>query len=198
MKHLLLTAFEPFLGRAQNSSHEFGVSVKKELETRGVVVNFLRLPVVYDKAAEVAINYFKTLNIKPGLVISLGEGKDRICLEALSYNYDNEPNAADNEGNIRENWVNCKDYEKEIFFNLPIKAMRASLDKKFHNDIIISRSIGGYVCNNTAFRLAHYFRNLNILYGFIHVPRFESDSLLDKTKIEKILFELIYSAIHLV
>src|SRR4051794_15162016 len=69
---VLITAFEPFAGRKINLSYE----VAKRVQIEGVDIELCLLPVVYDRAAEVAEACYESIlakRAKPAFVLSMGE-----------------------------------------------------------------------------------------------------------------------------
>src|SRR4051812_4988148 len=78
---ILITSYEGFglgkvLGSDENLSHDVALKLKSLVSENNlkIAVEVCRLPVTYDRAAEVALECFKRANPKPELVLSLGEG----------------------------------------------------------------------------------------------------------------------------
>ncbi len=172
---ILLTAFEPFDGRPVNLSQKVAEEIKKKLAVSGaqVRIEICVLPSVYDEAAHVAQKCYEKINPKPKSVISLGEGGCEIDLETAAHNLDDTPDFPDNKGQIREARRIIEGAPDSIGFTLPVAQMYCSLPPERRGRVDPSSSTGEYVCNNTAFRLASFFRKSSVKYGFIHVPNSE-------------------------
>lgn len=167
---LLITGFEPFGGRVRNNSYEIAKRLKADRSLLGedVAVEICELPVVYDRAASVAQECYEKLRAVPDFVVSLGEGGCTIHLETAATNLDDTPEA-DNAGVLRQNHVIDPSLPPRIGLTLAVD--RSYCDRPAGQaEVVPSISPGAYVCNNTAFLLAHYFRGKEVPYGFIHVP----------------------------
>jgi pyroglutamyl-peptidase len=167
---LLLTGFEPFGGRPLNNSYEIAKRLQADPTLIGANIRVMlcELPVVYDRAAKVAEACFESLAVAPDAVVSLGEGGCDIRLETAATNLDNAW-SPDNAGVLRRNRVIDPELPARVGFTLPVDlAYRARPESR--TPVVPSISPGDYVCNNTAFLLAHYFRARNVPFGFIHLP----------------------------
>lgn len=172
----MITSFEPFGTRQLNGSHEAAKALQAfntPIE-EGVEYVICQLPVEYDKASAKAKECYEQMNPKPDMVMSLGEGGCDIRLETRAMNFDNTPGQADNGGAVRiESNINSNATPYEIF-NLPVADMFCSTEVSVGPPHRASTSAGYYVCNNTAYNLARYFKPLGVPYGFVHVPVTES------------------------
>jgi pyroglutamyl-peptidase len=167
---ILITGFEPFGGRSKNLSFEIARTLALEpgLIAEGVSVSVCVLPVDYDRGAEVARRCFESLGEKPALVLSLGEGDCSMRLETAASNLD-DTSMPDNSGVLRRNRVIDPALPARVGMSLAVDRMYCVRPPSLA-PIRASVSPGFYVCNNTAFHLAHFFNARAIPYGFIHVP----------------------------
>lgn len=170
-RKIMLTAFEPFGGRTINSSLIAAQTLARNHTRDGIEYEVCVLPVEYDNAARAARACHARMNPKPDMVVSLGEGGESVDLETRAWNYDDTAGFADNAGSIRENRtidVNTTPFE---LLTLPAAEMFCAADAiRIGPPVNASTSPGYYVCNNTAYHLARYFKPQNVPYGFIHVP----------------------------
>jgi pyrrolidone-carboxylate peptidase len=168
---ILLTAFEPFAGRSQNLSMPVAETVRDELQAQGALVTVCRLPVVYDRAEEAAARCYERMNPKPRIVLGLGEGTCEIRLETAAHNLDDGA-LADNSGVRRQRRPILPSGPATVAFHWPAQALYCAASEADALDrLVVSKTPGGFVCNNTAYRMAHRFLSEPTLqYGFIHVP----------------------------
>lgn len=169
---VLVTAFEPFGGRDVNNSARIAEALKNAKAVYGpdVEIELCILPVVYDEGAAKAKACYERMMPKPDAVISLGEAGCDLRLETAAHNDDDTPGFPDNAGNIREGKPILADGPKSIGFDLPVQQMFCALDAGAQDAADVSKTPGGFVCNNTAYHLANFFQGTGVRYGFIHVP----------------------------
>lgn len=168
-KLVLLTAFEPFGGRAQNGSE----LVARELDGRtidGVEYKVCLLPVEYDRAASVAKACYEKMPTPPDLVLSTGEGDCSVRVETRAHNLDDTPFFSDNAGEQRENMVIELGAPEHEPLMLPAEAMVCASGSLSKPVVRTSVSPGYFVCNATAYRLARYFNPKKVPFGFVHLP----------------------------
>ncbi|HUP58271.1 MAG TPA: hypothetical protein VM598_12515 [Bdellovibrionota bacterium] len=192
---ILITGFEPFGGRAQNHSFEIARALERSpgLVAAGVEVTACLLPVDYDRGAEVAKRCFENLRGKPALVLSLGEGDCSLRIETAATNLD-DTSVPDNSGVLRENRVIDPSLPPRVGLSLAVDRMycvRPPSRAPFRASV----SPGFYVCNNTAFHLAHFFAARGIPYGFIHVPPSDCGSMSDVARNARTLGILLSGAL---
>jgi pyroglutamyl-peptidase len=170
---IVLTAFEPFGGDPVNNSAEvasrLAVLLRDAAPAGKIEVKLCILPVEYDRGARVALDCIG--NARPDLVLSLGAGSCEIDFETRARNRD-DTFAPDNAGVLRtENSPIIPGAPEYLALNAP---MRDLYLKSPHRDSLgnLSEDAGAYVCNNTAYWLAHEFAGPDspTRYGFIHVP----------------------------
>lgn len=171
-KKVLITYFEPFDGAKENASEVIAKQISAD-RGLGVDIEICRLPVVYDQAGEEAKKCFEKSDPKPGYVISLGEFDCNLKFETGAHNRDMSPNP-DNQGELREGKVIDPTGPTSVPMSFPIDEVLcgSELTSAERSLIVLSASPGGFVCNNTAFTLARYFRQStrSPRYGFVHVP----------------------------
>jgi pyroglutamyl-peptidase len=172
---IVLTAFEPFGGDPVNNSAEVVSRLGELLERpspRGDqrIVTECILPVEYDRGAAVALECIQ--GRKPDLVLSFGAGGCEVDFETRGHNRD-RTYAADNAGVIRDsNSAIIPGAPEYLYFNAPMAAIFEHAVQYTEAKLAPSEDAGGYVCNNTAYLLAHAFARPNspTRFGFIHVP----------------------------
>lgn len=169
-KRVMVTAFEPFAGAAVNRSQDAAQRIKSQLNQQGIEVDICTVPVVYDLGSQIAKKCFQDLSPKPDLVLSLGEGGCQVQMETAAHNRDSTPGYPDNAGQIRVEQKIDLESDQSLAFGSFVSDMYCSLNASQREEVVISESPGGFVCNNTAFLLGHYFKKIKIPYSFIHVP----------------------------
>lgn len=167
---ILLTGFEPFGGSARNLSWEIAEKLAADptLVGQDLEIRVCKLPVIYDQAADVALRCLDELPHAPLFMVSLGEAECQIQLETAASNLDNH-NMPDNAGEVRRAHRIIPNAEARIGFRFPVQAMFCKIPPATGH-ILGSISPGYYVCNNTAFHLAHRLRDRGLPFTFIHVP----------------------------
>lgn len=168
---VLVTGFEPFGGSTLNISYEVAAELAQhpDLISHEVDVRVCRLPVVYDKGAEVALECLKALPRPPALVVSMGEGGCDFRLETAASNLD-DAYSPDNSGVSRKGRGILSEAPARLGFSFPVQALYCALSPAERRQVLPSISPGYYVCNNTAFRLSWALRAQKVPYAFIHVP----------------------------
>lgn len=167
---VLITAFDPFMNFPVNSSKDVAEGVQYRLEQAGYQIEVCILPVIYDVAAQKAIECFNKLPQKPAMVISLGEGACDTEIEDIMENFDSTPGVADNAGSIREGSPIVKGLPSQITLSPFTKRLYCGVDQNVRSKVFPSTSAGNFVCNNTGFHLGLQFKQQKINYAFLHVP----------------------------
>lgn len=193
---ILLTAFEPFAGRPVNHSQTVARALARRLKAAhpGLRVEICALPVVYDLAAEVAAGCLAELSQSPTLMLSLGEGDCWIRLESRAHNLDDTPNLADNAGNLRIAQPIDANGPAQLELDMGLARNLDRLTPRERLRVKLSDDAGGFVCNNTAYRMRRFFAESPLLrtrYAFVHVPHGGCASLSDDELAAKILTKLI-------
>lgn len=181
---ILITAFDPFDGAKANQSTIIAEALALKLSD-AYDVTFCQLETVFDHAATQATKCLSEMAVKPLYVISMGESGCHIELETRAENWDGSHDPEDTEP-LYDNWGNPKfggpinpAFDRWIEMTISAQKLKASVQKFSKEDqdhVWISESAGNYVCNNTAFLLAHEFQKPESpSYIFIHVPKHTCD-----------------------
>ena len=168
MYKVIVTGFDPFDKMKINPSMEI-VNLLKDFEDFKIYP--LVLPTVYEKCSSILINKIEEVN--PDLVISFGvaSGRKKIALERFALNID-DAKCRDNSGDKRKGIPVDIDGPLAYQSGLPLDGILKNL-RKYKIKSYISNFCGTFVCNHIMYSLLHYIskHNLNIKYGFIHVPK---------------------------
>ncbi|MBQ2953524.1 MAG: pyroglutamyl-peptidase I [Clostridia bacterium] len=163
---ILLTGFEPFGGAAANPSWEAVQRVPEAV--CGREVHRMRLPVVYQQAADLLLAEIRRL--QPELVICTGvaSGRSGVTPElvALNYRWGAIP---DNAGQRFSGEPICPGGETALMTRLPVHAMVEALRAK-EIPAGLSLSAGAYVCNDVYYHLLLHEAELGYRGLFVHVP----------------------------
>ena len=157
---ILLTAFEAFLNHHSNPTIDIVHALKSdEIQT-------MVLPVVYQKAANLIIQ--EALKEPYDFILLLGLAGDRkdITLEHHALNL-MDAKGPDNEGMIKRFEIIDKKGPDLYLSDLPYQTIIQKAEKE-SKPISLSLSAGGYICNDTFYRVKNALKNQNV--GFIHVP----------------------------
>lgn len=163
---ILVTGFEPFGGRNENTSWESVAALPDKIG--GCEIIKLMLPTVYGEAAKLAISEAKAQ--KADIVLSVGEagGRAELTAEQLGINL-RRARIADNAGNQPTDDVIESDGAAAYFSTLPVfeTVTRMKAEKL---PVEISYTAGTFVCNDVLYSLLHEFENSGVKCGFLHVP----------------------------
>ena len=161
---VLITGFQPFGGRARNSSWE-GVNWINE---PGLLVE--ELPVIWGvptiRLGELVDFY------RPSTVISFGQGKEReFALETKALNLrDHRP---DESGDLPPNPLNSDKGPNQLFLETDVLELHSYLSQR-NFPVRVSEDAGQYLCEEAIFALAslrNTFTELEKVF-FCHVPPF--------------------------
>ncbi len=166
---ILLTGFEPFAGEKLNPSWEAVRRIGNE-KIEGLEIETLRLPTVFGRAIEVAIQVIGRFD--PDIVICIGQagGRSEIGIERVAINV-NDAGIKDNEGNQPVDEPIAKGGPTAYWSTLPIKSLvRAIREEGIPAGV--SNSAGTYVCNNIMYGILNYLagEGINSRAGLIHIP----------------------------
>lgn len=198
---ILLTAFEPFDGRQVNQSAIVAAKMKEAQSLLGpdVHIEVCILPVVYDQGAKAAERCFLKMKTPPTLVLSLGE--DDTCNVRLETRAENSNTSPGLPSSAYDDSKIDSFGQRELGFNFPIYRMYCALSPAERECVAVSNNMGNYVCNNTAYHLTEYFKDVKksvkVQYGFIHVPSRSCDG--DRGFSEKnarLLTKMLKSIVH--
>ncbi|HJB26906.1 MAG TPA: pyroglutamyl-peptidase I [Firmicutes bacterium] len=171
MKKVLITAFEPFLDVATNSSYEALKAVPELIDDKQVIKE--GLPVSYRRTPEELKQLIE--KHRPDVVISLGQaaGRTKVNLERVAVNL-MDANAADNDGLVLHDAVIAQDGPVGYFTKLPVRKMYDHA-QELDLPIDFSLSAGGYICNLTMYTILALCETEypDMIGGFIHVPLYD-------------------------
>ncbi len=175
-KRVLLSGFEPFGERIENSSQVAVETIVANLRANPdpaipAEVESIVVPVAYDIAPQELLR--KMDSYRPDIVISFGEAPDReFRLEAQARNLDDAP-YADNRGVERRNEAIVVGAPEFLPTLLPIEEFQQDLAAA-GIPTILSDSAGAYLCNHIFYHSMYAVSSepafQNIRAGFIHVP----------------------------
>lgn len=166
MKHLLITGFDPFGGEAVNPAWE---AVSRLPETIGDYrLTKLQIPTIFETAADTVLAAAKL--DPPDVILCVGQagGRDAVTPERIAINC-TDARIPDNAGDQPAEQPVLPGGPDGIFSTVPVRSMAdaicaAGLPGK------VSNTAGTFVCNDTLYRLLHYYAGSNVRVGFIHVP----------------------------
>jgi len=168
MKTILVTAFEPFGGRARNAS-EAALRALPGRPAAGVRLHKRMLPVEAGRASEVLAQTIDEL--VPDAIVCLGEAaRDGLCVEQVGYNERRYP-IPDNAGRTFDGDPIDPDAPPSYRATLPAEEMVASMQAS-NIPARLSDDAGRYLCNEVLFSALNHLakRGIAIPAGFIHVP----------------------------
>jgi pyroglutamyl-peptidase len=166
---LLLTAFEPFDGRAINASQEIARAIQGKAFD-GAQTELLYLPVERFSSTRILLEAIESS--KPDVILLLGEAKGRTAVtpERVAINIDDYP-IPDNGGNQPREETIIDGGPAAYFSTLPIVAIRDALNGK---DVpaAISNSAGTYLCNRVFYCVMDHLSESGskTRAGFVHIP----------------------------
>ena len=166
LKKLLITGFEPFGGERINPSWE-AVSRLPEV-VGGFVLTKLRLPVLFQEAANTLIE--KANALQPDVILCIGEagGRNAITPELVGINLCHAK-IPDNEGNQPQDEPIVVGGANAYFSTLPVRKLATKI-QKVGIPSQVSYSAGAYVCNDVLYTLLAKYDGSDTKVGFIHVP----------------------------
>lgn len=172
MNNILITAFEPFGGDAQNASME-AVKLLPEVIC-GVRIEKLYLPVVFGEAAELTIE--KALEIGADAIICVGQagGREKITPEKQAFNL-RCARIPDNAGVQPDNEVICK-LGRDVELSTADAEKMAQAIRDAGVSAEASSDAGRYVCNDLLYSVLHRFSADAKKNIFIHVPYFDGQN----------------------
>ncbi len=178
--NILLSYFDAFNRAPFNNSEKIAQSLEQKfIKNDGIKLTLCPLPTIYDEAYLRLEDCLKGQDQIPDLVISLGEGGCDLKLETSLKNLDYSF-GPDNIGQERFNSPIITEGSLQLPLKYPAMLMYCALKNGDRKNIEISNSAGSFVCNNTAYKMRHYYPDIN--YGFIHVPAHDCFMLQHKTQ----------------
>ena len=176
---LLLTAFEPFGGKAVNNSLEILHTLERELSyKRHLEVDYLKLPVVVEKAGRAAEEALISTDYR--YMLGIGEANaNLVACERVAFNRRNF-RIPDNEGNLAsgEEIVpgGPASYEATLPYHHFVNG--ASV---LEQEVVYSNDAGWFLCNELFYSVLYTIEvhSLRTKAGFLHVPE-------DATQVEPV------------
>jgi pyroglutamyl-peptidase len=166
---VLLTGFEPFDSSEVNPSWE-AASAVAAAPPDGMRVSAVRLPCAF--ATVLPALRAAVRETRPGLVVCLGQagGRPGISVERVAVNIA-DARVPDNLGHRPVDEPVVPDGPAAYFSTLPVKACTAAV-RAAGVPASVSCTAGTFVCNYTAYGLAHLLATElpSVRGGFVHVP----------------------------
>ena len=167
---VLLSGFSSFSHHSVNSS-----------ETLALLLEQRKIPHIEIKSVILPVTFMESFDclkeqidlFQPDVVISLGLAEKRtvISLEKVALNFI-DCQIPDNKGRLIKDSLILDSAPLAYFSTLPLKEM---LEAQSVYPVEISYSAGTFVCNDLMFRLLNFFKDKQVLAGFIHVPHIRND-----------------------
>jgi len=165
--NILVSYFDPFDAKDNNNSEVVAKLIEENFKSKNIKLQTCKLRTVFDKAYDILQDCVNAQDVRPDLVISLGEsGCKKITLETRGINLDKSI-GPDNDGMERNNTLIDPTGEKYLGVTLPLEKAYCALTESQKKSFKISKSAGSFVCNNT---LYNGLQKLDVPYTFIHVP----------------------------
>jgi pyroglutamyl-peptidase len=162
---ILVTGFEPFGGGKTNGSWE-AVKHLQGAHLDGATVVVAQLPVVWSKAGDELHGLI--LKYHPQAVIAFGQaGAEPVRLETIAHNV--RQDYKDNDGAMPPTRVVSASSPRTLDTALDVDAIQKSLQAA-KIPVRESKDAGGYLCNETFYRLMNDPDAGTIPRGFVHVP----------------------------
>ena len=166
MKKLLITGFEPFGGEEINPSWEAVLRLPNEINE--YTLSKLRIPVVFEGAAECVLREAKKLH--PDVILCIGQagGRNAITPELVAINlrYAKIPDNADFQP---QDEPIIPSGACAYFSTLPARKMAEAINNAGIASQV-SYSAGAYVCNDLLYTLLAHFEGTQTRVGFVHIP----------------------------
>jgi pyrrolidone-carboxylate peptidase len=179
-KTIVISSFDPFNQDRVNNSRIIAKKVMSSFSHPKVKLHHCELRTVYQKSTEELQDCIRSLEDKPALVISLGQGLCHLLkFETFAYNLNNST-LEDNDGVVRKQQVIEPSAEEKRASKIDWTSFISTLSRRDQRKVALSDDPGRFVCNDLM------FRNLDLLdmpYSFVHVPT--TKCLFQKSKINK-------------
>lgn len=172
MTRILLTGFEPFLGRSVNPSWEAVRQLDGEV-IGGAWVRSVRVPVVYEEAVRVIAAELEREPVDALIIGGLAYGRASVNVEALAHAVGDVPWSPDNAGRALANERSDGDPSgpDALLATAPVRAIAAALNAA-GIPAVVSWDGGAYVSNATLYGALRYARDRGIPLRatYLHVP----------------------------
>ena len=172
MTRILLTGFEPFLGRSVNPSWEAVRQLDGEV-IGGAWVRAVRIPVVYEESVRVIAAELEREPVDALIIGGLAYGRAAVNVEALAHSVGDVPWSPDNAGRALVNERSDGDPQgpDALLATAPVRAIAAALNAA-GIPAVVSWDGGAYVSNATLYGALRYARDrgLSLRATYLHVP----------------------------
>lgn len=169
---ILLTGFEPFLGRSINPSWEAVRQLDGEM-IAGAWIRAVRIPVVYGESVRAIAEELDREPVDALIIGGLAYGRSSVNVEALAHAVGDVPWSADNAGRALANERSDGDPAgpDALLATAPVRAIAAALDRA-GIPAVVSWDGGPYVSNATLYGALRYARDraLPLMCTYLHVP----------------------------
>jgi pyroglutamyl-peptidase len=164
---ILVSGFLPFQGEQLNPSELLLHWIQEKYLNK---IDTILLPVSFEKAHIILQSKLRGKNYKVLLMLGQAGGRSRICLERVALNwietdFPDEDRVSPARGPIEI------EGPAALFTDLPIEGWKSRLAET-QQQVEISLSAGGYVCNQLYYKSLQWIKGNNVRTGacFIHVP----------------------------
>lgn len=172
MTRILLTGFEPFLGRSVNPSWEAVRQLDGEV-IAGAWVRSVRIPVVYRESVRVIVDELEREPVDALVIGGLAYGRQSVNVEALAHAVADLPWSPDNAGRALSNQHSDDDPAgpDALLATAPVRAITAALNAA-GIPAVVSWDGGAYVSNATLYGALRYVREQmpTLRATYLHVP----------------------------
>lgn len=172
MTRILLTGFEPFLGRSVNPSWEAVRQLDGEV-IAGAWVRAVRLPVVYRESVRVITDELEREPVDALIIGGLAHGRQAVNVEALAHAVGDVPWSPDNAGRTLANEHSDSDPSgpAALLATAPVRAITGALNEA-GIPAVVSWDGGAYVSNATLYGALRYAqaRMPALRATYLHVP----------------------------
>ena len=172
MTRILLTGFEPFLGRSVNPSWEAVRQLDGEV-IGGAWVRAVRVPVVYRESVRVIVEELEREPVDALVIGGLAYGRAAVNVEALAHGVGDVPWSPDNAGRALANARSDDDESgpDALLATAPVRAIARALNAA-GIPAVVSWDGGAYVSNATLYGALRYGRERmpGLRATYLHVP----------------------------
>ena len=172
MTRILLTGFEPFLGRSVNPSWEAVRQLDGEV-IGGAWVRAVRVPVVYEESVRVIAAELQREPVEALIIGGLAYGRAAVNVEALAHAVGDVPWSPDNSGLAlaNERSDGQPDGPDALLATAPVRAIASALNAA-GIPAVVSWDGGAYVSNATLYGALRHARDagLRLRATYLHVP----------------------------
>lgn len=172
MTRILLTGFEPFLGRSVNPSWEAVRELDGEV-IGGAWVRAVRVPVLYGGSVRAIVDELAREPVDALIIGGLAYGRASVNVEALAHGVGDVPWSADNAGAVLANERSDGDASgpDALLATAPVRAITGALNQA-GIPAVVSWDGGAYVSNATLYGALRHAREQmpGLRATYLHVP----------------------------